>query len=52
MRAVKDSLAAPWGRRFGGNYFYAEVFRGNQFEDPALLLGVGYLIDFEVDLAA
>lgn len=24
--------------------------RGNQFEDPAPLCGVGYLMDFEVDL--
>ncbi len=52
MCTVKDCLVATWGRRLGGNYFYAEVFRGSQFEDPAIPRGVGYLMDFEVDLAA
>jgi len=37
------------GEEGGGSYFYAEVFQGNYSEDPALPLGVGYLIDFEVD---
>lgn len=40
------------GKKVGGNYFNTEVFQGNQFKDPALPLGVGYLIDFEVDWVA
>lgn len=50
MRAVKDSLAAPRVRGFGGDYFYAEVFRDGQFESSASRSAVGYLMDFEVHL--
>lgn len=40
------------GKKVWRDYLYAEVFQGNQFEEPALPRGVGYLIDFEVDWVA
>lgn len=34
----------------GERCFYDEVIRDNQFEHPVPPRGVGYLMDFEVDL--